>query len=150
VLHPKAGYIGATPNSSILTDFSCNALPVHTFGSHAALWATFREPVGRVRLPLELNRLPRERGSLTCAQGRPSLAHISMPESGFDGARSPSSNVQAPSRGIDFTTPLDQCDRFHGLRHVGKFTLKALAAPLVNPRVARLQAQSHRRIHECT
>src|SRR6516225_8778576 len=31
-LHPKAGYIGARPNYSILTDFSCNAPPVHTFG----------------------------------------------------------------------------------------------------------------------
>ena len=31
-LHPKAGYIGARPNYSILTDFSCNAPPVHTYG----------------------------------------------------------------------------------------------------------------------
>ena len=31
----KAGYIGARPNYSILTDFSCNAPPVHTYGSIA-------------------------------------------------------------------------------------------------------------------
>src|SRR5215469_16170162 len=31
-LHPKAGYIEARPNYSILTDFSCNTPPVHTFG----------------------------------------------------------------------------------------------------------------------
>src|SRR5215470_3126932 len=35
-LHPKAGYIEARPNYSILTDFSCNTPPVHTSGSRAA------------------------------------------------------------------------------------------------------------------
>jgi hypothetical protein len=29
----EAGYIGARPEDSSLTDFSCNAPPVHTFGS---------------------------------------------------------------------------------------------------------------------
>src|SRR5262249_11577225 len=35
-LHARAGYIGARPNYSILTDFSCNVPPVHTFGSLSA------------------------------------------------------------------------------------------------------------------
>src|SRR6516164_7424446 len=39
-LHPKAGYIGARPNYSILTDFSCNAPPVHTWGSSAGMPGT--------------------------------------------------------------------------------------------------------------
>jgi hypothetical protein len=73
-----------------------------------------------------------------------------LAESGYGGARSPSGNVQAPSRGIDFTTPLEECDRFHGLKHVGKFTLKALAVPLVNPRViasSSSEPSSYSRMH---
>src|SRR5215467_4675166 len=39
-LHPKAGYIGARPNHSTLTDFSCNAPPVHTLESNSGMKST--------------------------------------------------------------------------------------------------------------
>src|SRR5262249_8569400 len=44
-LHPKAGCIEARPNYSILTDFSCNAPPVHTSGSTGSVYSDATEKI---------------------------------------------------------------------------------------------------------